>query len=646
MAGKYCLPKSLATDFKRLLKSGEIDVDKLAKMESSEARHRYFASVVGDTHATSVNALFEKQLLAKNFYNGAVNWIKTLTGVNPQVRRDLISRIEKIIKDKNGNLLSPEDEKDFLQDLVEMKLGINLSVEEGKTITLLSNKLAEAKTIFERTGKGEEYGVAQSAMERFLSKTKTKGISDWSWNPLKMIEYIASNTKAIAASLDNSFALRQGIKTLFTHPVIWSKDFVKSFGDLAKGFKNGRDDVIDGIKAEVYGRKNSINGTYQRMKLQIGGVEESYAGTLGQKIPVFKRLFEASEAAYEGMGIRLRADLADKIIEKATKQGIDLTDNVVAEDLGKLINSLTGRGSIGKLDIIGKEINVAFFSIKFLKGNWDVLTAHSGGMGLKTSFARKEAAQNLAKIVGSIAGIMVLANKLYPGSVESDPRSSDFGKIKIGNTRFDITGGMSSIVVLASRLITLSSKSQGIVKKLNSGYGSQTGMDIINSFWEGKLSPLAGLFRDLAKQRDYSGNPITYKTILKLGMPIPVQTFNELMKNPDSAPVVFSMIADMLGVSTNTYAPSSTNWNLNTGTELKSFKDKIGEDKFNEANVKFNQQYNTWFKDIKNNLKYQELSDEDKQRVITKRKDKIKNEIFNQYHFRYNAPKAKKIPNL
>jgi len=33
------------------------------------------------------------------------------------------------------------------------------------------------------------------------------------------------------------------------------------------------------------------------------------------------------------------------------------------------------------------------------------------------------------------AAVLTIAKALKPGSVEDDPRSADFGKIKIGNTR-------------------------------------------------------------------------------------------------------------------------------------------------------------------------------------------------------------------
>ncbi|WP_460315408.1 hypothetical protein, partial [Staphylococcus aureus] len=93
---------------------------------------------------------------------------------------------------------------------------------------------------------------------------------------------------------------------------------------------------------------------------------------------------------------------------------------------------------------------MALFSAKFLKSNIDTLTAHQFNMKL-SKYARKQAALNTLKIVGGIAATLAIADQLWPGSVNWDPRSSDFGKIRIGKVRFDISGGMSSLVVLAAR---------------------------------------------------------------------------------------------------------------------------------------------------------------------------------------------------
>jgi hypothetical protein len=199
-----------------------------------------------------------------------------------------------------------------------------------------------------------------------------------------------------------------------------------------------------------------------------------------------------------------------------------------------------------------------------LKSQIDTLLQPITGAG-GSNFVRKQAAINLLKIIGGTAAVLGTAKALNKNSVEFDPRSADFGKIRVKDTRFDVSGGMSSLVTLASRLITMSSKSSttGNIKKLNARdkkgnpvFGAQTGTDVIYNFFENKLSPAASVAKDLIEGQDFDGNkPTILKEAKNLFMPLPIATFEELKNNPNSANILISMIADALGISTNTYSP-------------------------------------------------------------------------------------------
>jgi hypothetical protein len=240
-----------------------------------------------------------------------------------------------------------------------------------------------------------------------------------------------------------------------------------------------------------------------------------------------------------------------------------------AEGIGALVNAMTGRGNItlgqGQADII----NAAFFSLRFLKANFDTLTAHRGGYAIEEGpardFVRKEAAQNLAKIVGGMAAILFTAEQLWPGSVDADPRSANFGKIRIGDTRFDITGGMGSLVTLASRLVPTmhngkwsfwnKSSTTGKYTDLRSGkFGQSTALDVVENFWEGKLSPAAGLLRDVWKGESFGGEKITPESVAQnLLLPIGIQTAQDALNDPKSAPLLATVILDGLGIGASTY---------------------------------------------------------------------------------------------
>ncbi len=91
----------------------------------------------------------------------------------------------------------------------------------------------------------------------------------------------------------------------------------------------------------------------------------------------------------------------------------------------------------------------------------------------------------------------------------------------------------------------------GEFTNLSSGeFGKKTGLDIFNDFWQGKLSPVAGVFRDKLAGQNYSGEvPNVGNVTTGLVTPLPLQNFQKLMKDPDSnaASILGSMILDGLG---------------------------------------------------------------------------------------------------
>lgn len=565
----FCLPKQFTDKFIQALKDGKIVPEKLADMSSSE-RRTYFESIIGKDDAREVNALFETKLLLKDQKRGLVSWAKKVAGISEAVRRDIVSRIEKM-----DNVLNPTQEKAFLEDLASKKLGTDVSFDEAKQISDLSKQLTESKDKLKESdpiGSSSrlDYGAKKVALQNYVNdlkvsneKSTIKGtLGNLKTNPFstigKTISDIAGIAKGLKASLDNSAIFRQGWRTLFTDPSIWAKNAVDSFNNIYQQLKLKPTDnkIIDGIKADIYSRPNALDNTYQRMKLDIGTGEEAYPTTLPEKIPLFGRLYKASETAYQGFLYRMRADIADRMVEIAKKNGVDLTDEFQLRSIGKLVNSLTGRGSLGSLEKVGKQINTLFFSPKSLKASIDFLTLHAGDK--MSTFARKQAAINILKVASGVAVILGTAKALNPKSVQEDPRSSDFGKIRIGDTRFDVTGGMASLVTLAARLLTLSSKSS-ITQKvtpLNSGkFGAQTGADVFVNFLENKLSPAASVVKDILKGQDFSGNKISFGgETSNLLTPLPISNAQEIMNNPKSANFLLALIADSLGISTNTYS--------------------------------------------------------------------------------------------
>jgi len=552
----WCLPPNQVDRFKNAIRSGRIDPEQLAEMSSAD-RRAVFEKELGKDHAEPINTEFERKLLLKNRQMGFINWAKKVLGENTPAGRDVISKVQRMEK-----ILSPTEEKVFLEDLAAHRLGTRVTAEEATKIAGLSKAVTDAKATDPHS---MEYGRSAVALRNYVSDLKNQSnrfaFRDLK-NPLKAagraVEGTASFAKAIKASMDNSAIFRQGWKTLWTNPVIWQKNARQSFVDLVRQF--GGKHVLDEVDADIISRPNF--DLMKKAKLDIGALEEQFPTTLPEKVPVLGRAYKASEAAYTGFVRRTRADVFDKMIEVAKKSDVELTPDEL-QSIGKLVNSLTGRGNLGRLEPAANAVNSLFFSPRFLKSQVDLLTQPVTGAG-GSNFVRKQAAMNLIKVISGTAAVLATARAVKKDSVELDPRSADFGKIKIGNTRFEMTGGMSSLATLAARLATNSTKStgSGMVRPLNEQskagvpkFGAPTRKDVVYNFFENKLSPAASVVLDLMKGQSRSGGPPTVGSEARaLFEPLPVTNAIELSQDPNAAPVLLGVLADALGIATNTYS--------------------------------------------------------------------------------------------
>ena len=634
-----CLPKIIVDKFVQKLQSGELNPD-ILRIKDSETRRNIFGEFMSPEEAKSVNALFESKMTLKNWQQCVITWIKETAGLKPEIQRDMLAKVNKMTE-----ILQPKDMDAFLNDLVDKKLGIGVTLEEA-------NKIAElAKTVSEQKAKDPhslEYGRAKVAFSNYVNDLKAEAkqltAKEYLKKPGQAASDIAGVAKASKAALDNSSIFRQGWKVMMTHPKTWAKNAMQSFKNIVDTF--GGKEVMDEVNAYIV--SHPMYDLAKKAGLDVATIEEAYPSSFLQKIPIIGKAFKASEVAFTAFVHKTRMDVFEYEINVARLSGIDIASKVELQAIGKMVNSLTGRGGLGRFESAAGAVNNVLFSPRLLKSNIDFLTAHQFQKDV-TPFVRKRAAINLVKVISGSAAILAISNAVNPGSVETDPRSSDFGKIKIGATRFDVSGGMSSILTLASRLITMSSKSSstGKITDLNSGeFEAQTGADVVYNFFENKLSPASSIVKDLLKGQDYNGNKVTLiNEIGNLFMPIPITTFVELQNNPKSANILIAMLADELGISVNTYS-ITTNWANSGSLELKQFKQKIGDQKFTEANKLFNQQFSDWFSGIITNPKYGALDADQQQSVITKKKNELKDKIFRQYKFHYKSAPKKALPKL
>jgi hypothetical protein len=383
---------------------------------------------------------------------------------------------------------------------------------------------------------------------------------------------VSGTSKSILSSMDNSSLGRQGIKTLWTHPTVWARNAKKSFSDIWKEL--GNKDAMRETMADILSRPLAIDGTFGKMKLDIGNIEEAYPAQGLEKIPYIRRPYKASESAFTGFQYRNRADLAEIYYELAKEKGVDISNTkdgkTQLEGIGRLVNSLTGRGYLGKSGERSAEaLNQIFFAPKFLKSNYDFLFAHRG-QG-ESDFVTRQASINLLKSTMATASALAVA-KAMGADVELDPRSSDFLKIKIGKTRFDITGGVGSVATFMTRAVggllggvsslvggpeikpfksSATGKTSSLITK--SGF-SHDWLDVMVDFTVGKLSPGGSIIKSIGTGVDTNRKPITpLGMLIDHALPIGWQNIIRNMSIKDKKVWVATMLGDAFGIGSSTY---------------------------------------------------------------------------------------------
>jgi hypothetical protein len=196
------------------------------------------------------------------------------------------------------------------------------------------------------------------------------------------------------------------------------------------------------------------------------------------------------------------------------------------EGLASFVNNMTGRGGVPeKMELATPLISAGIFAPRLIASRLNLLgLSDVTGNGFYSKLPpeiRKMAITDMAKFVMFGSAVLGLASLIGDDkknkTVELDPRSSDFGKIRVGDTRYDIWGGFQQYVTFFSRQLTGASKSVNNGKMYDldgKGAFGRTRWDTFLSFARGKASPAVGMVIDaLAGGRTVVGDKILYTKI-------------------------------------------------------------------------------------------------------------------------------------
>ena len=300
--------------------------------------------------------------------------------------------------------------------------------------------------------------------------------------------------RAVITSWDASAPLRQGIVLGPGHV----PEFAQSFGAMVKAMAREANAVAvdSALKSNPHWQIFQDHGLYHAERLKVAtnlaDREEVFMSRLARRIPGVK----VSERGYVTFLNKLRFDVMNHIYEGWVKSGKEVSDADLSS-LANFINAATGRGRLPKAaQRYAPLLNATFFSPRLQLSRFDAPLQLVQG----TRLVRQQAARDLALFVSTGVGVLSLLGLNEGVTVETDPRSSDFGKIRVGNSRIEFWASYQPLARYVAQLMTGQRKTTatgGIIE-------ARRGNTLLRYF-RSKLAPVPGFAVDALTGKNFIG---------------------------------------------------------------------------------------------------------------------------------------------
>ncbi len=306
------------------------------------------------------------------------------------------------------------------------------------------------------------------------------------------------------------------------------------------------DDVRESISANKYydlavGTK--LNNPIEMLEWKPTAGEETMVSKLVRKyIPGAA----ASERSYATTIAKTRFDLFYRFCEAAEGQDMDMDYyNAVA----RLAEVMTGRGSLKAIEGAMPLLTATLYSPRWQLSRLQLIPRVLTAPGP----ARKIAYLMTVRFAGTVF-LATLGMKMALGDkaeLEIDPRSSDFMKLKVGDTRFDLTAGMQRWVRLISQVST------GTLKSTTTGEIQETDrMNRIFNYVRGTLSPPVQSGWSILSGKTLTGEELQIgKELYRSFLPFTVQDTLEALQTDGWITGFGTGAASFVGIGTMTYVP-------------------------------------------------------------------------------------------
>ncbi len=455
--------------------------------------------------------------------------------------RELQDKVKRSLERSIDNL----EKKLKRDDIMEPKKA-NKVVMNEQLKALKDKKFELEKQVKESRDLQFEQEEAWKAVEGVVEERKYENRSLSEKIKGNLLEAV-SLPKSLMASADFSAPLRQGAVLGFANPhkvpAAAREMFRQAFSE-----KKANRWLYDLKMSPEYKLMKDSELFLSEPTHKLSEKEESFMTNIAQKIPVWGRVVKGSERAYAGYLNKLRVDVfamgADNM--KGNPEAL--------KAWADFINNATGRGSLGRFENSAVILNSTFFSPRLIASRFNLLNPAT--YINQPAPVRKMALRNMITFIGVGSAALYLA-KAAGAEVEEDPRSSDFGKIKIGNTRIDIWAGFQQQVRTIAQIVSNQKKSvgSGDVKELGVGYKADTRADVLGSFFRNKLAPIPAAGLNLLSGKNSIGEDVTVKDELsKMVVPLIAQDVYSLyQEDKDAMKAMEYAIPAAFGAGVQTY---------------------------------------------------------------------------------------------
>lgn len=397
--------------------------------------------------------------------------------------------------------------------------------------------------------------------------------------------------RAVMTSFDLSAILRQGGFIAYGHPVRG----LQSVGPSLRAFAS--DQAEHRVRSEIEARENAP--LYRKYGLQLTGIgagpltqiEEVYASRWLARFPTLLGggLVRGSGRAYTSFLNKLRADSFDAMAATLGRRA-ELTE-AEGKAIANYINVATGRGKVGVKESAAQTLNTVFFAPRLVASRFQLLAGQPlyGG----TPRTRKMIVIDYARfLIGVSIASSLAAFALGADDDDSDkpligldPRSADFGKIRIGNTYLDPLAGLAQVSTFVARLATGETvNGAGDVKPTRPDYtltdlrralgedipahelgrddrlpfGSGSSASVIGRFLRTKLAPVPGAIINALSGSNLVGEEVTPATAaVEMVTPIAFQDIGKVMQEHSVTKGSAIAVLGLLGMGMQTRdAPS------------------------------------------------------------------------------------------